>query len=419
MNSAPTIEALTIGAAAIGAPEIARAGARLAARAGLDPPPAWDLRVDTEGLADSPQGLHHAKHQVLMRAYQARYMLLPDASCGGSIVERLQRHYDPTEMASLELLRHGLEAELITPRVAVARQATAGRDLDAYVQALLPELRDKRENPFIAWLRTSPHAEAHYRNFLIQSSADLLAEASASALGVIGEFGPAQSALFRILIDEFGYGAHGRKHSVLYRATLRSFGLCDQYNAWWPLFDTGALELHNAIHHLFQNPRNFFLQVGFLLFAETAYQRSTADHFRYLREFHPGVDARYFAEHAHIDLHHTRMVIEEVAAPLVAAHGPEAGAEIVAGAEFTRRAFDLAGAHMLAVGRAFDIAAVCGKAVYAPPELCRLGAAMTPETALSAGPVPIQVGGIGVLTDARAFAIFPAGAYGRRLTTDA
>jgi hypothetical protein len=403
----------------IGAAQIADAGARLAARAGPHPPAAWDLRVDWDGLDEDPGALRHAKHQVLMRAYQARYMLLPDASPGGCIVERLRRHHDPVEMAALEALRHGLEAELIGPQVAEARLAAAGRDLGAYVRALLPELRARPEDSFIAALRASPHGEAHYRNFLVQSSADLLAEASASALGVAGEFGPAQSALFCILIDEFGYGTHGRKHSVLYRATMRGFGLCDTYNACWPLFDTGALELHNAIHHLFQNPRNFFMQVGFLLFAETAYQRSTLDHFRYLREFHPEVDARYFGEHAHIDLHHTRMVIEEVAVPLVAAHGPAAGAEIVAGAEFTRRAFDAAGAHLLAVTRAFDIAAACGKAVYAAPDLGRLGAGVTPATALSRGPVALQVGGIGVVTDARAFALFPPGAFGRRLVADA
>ena len=408
-----------IAALPIGADMIARAGVRLAERAGPNPPAAWDLRIDAEGMEHNPEGLHHAKHQLLMRAYQARYMLLPDAPPGGCIVERLQRHYDPAEMAALEALRHGLEAELVAPKVAVARKAAARCDLDAYVEALLPRLRAQSEDDFIAALRISPHREAHYRNFLIQSAADLLAEASASALGVVGEFGPAQSALFRILIDEFGYGAHGKKHSVLYRATLASFGLCDAYNAWWPLFDTAALELHNTIHHLFQNPRNFFLQVGFLVFAETAYQRSTADHFRYLREFHPQADARYFAEHAHIDLHHTQMVIEEVARPLTAQHGPAAGAEIVAGAELTRRAFEAAGAHMLAVSRAFDIAAVCGKAVYAAPDLDRLGAGVTPGTVLADHGAALQVGGIGVLTDARAFALFPAGAFGRRLLADA
>lgn len=399
----------------IGAPQIEEIGGHLAVRTGADPPPAWDLRIDAgeSGWDADPARLRHAKHQALMRAYQARYMLLPDDDAGGSILKRLHRHYDPVEMARLEGLRAGLEAELIAPMVEAAKQASAGRDLAAYATALLPELRERPEDAFTAWLRTNPNREHHYRSFLIQSSADLLAEASASALGVVGEFGAPQSALFRILIDEFGYGAHGRKHSVLYRAVMRDFGLADTYNAYWPFFDTAALELHNTIHHLFQNPRNFFLQVGFLLFAETAYQRSTRDHARYLREFHPDVDARYFAEHAHIDLHHTRMVIDEVALPLVATYGEEVGAEIVAGAELTRDAFARAGAHMLAVSQAFDAAAAAGLAIYAPPDLTALGRAITPTSGLEEPAVRIQVGGLGLVLGGAAFAAFPAGALGR------
>lgn len=400
----------------IGAPQIQEIGGHLAARAGPDPPPAWDLRIDAgePGWDADPARLRHAKHQALMRAYQARYMLLPDDDAGGSVLRRLRRHYDPVEMARLEVLRAGLEAELIAPMVEAARQAAVGRNLAAYATALLPELRGQPEDPFTAWLRTNPNREHHYRNFLIQSSADLLAEASASALGVVGEFGAPQSALFRILIDEFGYGAHGRKHSVLYRAVMRGFGLSDTYNAYWPFFDTAALELHNTIHHLFQNPRNFFLQVGFLLFAETAYQRSTGDHARYLKEHHPDVDARYFAEHAHIDLHHTRMVIDEVALPLVETYGEEVGAEIVAGAELTRAAFARAGAHMLAVSRAFDAAAAAGLAVYAAPDLAPLGQAISPRAATDhAKAARIQVGGLGLILGGAAFAAFPTGALGR------
>ncbi|UTP38686.1 iron-containing redox enzyme family protein [Phenylobacterium sp. LH3H17] len=400
----------------IGAPQIEEIGGHLAVRTGADPPPAWDLRIDAgePGWDDDPARLRHAKHQALMRAYQARYMLLPDDAAGGSVLRRLRRHYDPVEMARLEVLRAGLEAELVAPMVEAARQAAVGRDLAAYATALLPELRERPEDAFTAWLRTNPNREHHYRNFLIQSSADLLAEASASALGVVGEFGAPQSALFRILIDEFGYGAHGRKHSVLYRAVMRGFGLSDTYNAYWPFFDTAALELHNTIHHLFQNPRNFFLQVGFLMFAETAYQRSTRDHARYLKEHHPDVDARYFAEHAHIDLHHTRMVIDEVALPLVETYGEEVGAEIVAGAELTRAAFSRAGAHMLAVSQAFDAAAAAGLAVYAPPDLAPLGQAISPGAAADLGEAArIQVGGLGLLLGGAAFAAFPTGALGR------
>jgi hypothetical protein len=397
----------------IQAAEIAAIGRGLAARSGDRPPAVWDLRIGCGDLAADPDGLRHLRHLALMRAYQARYVLLPSVAPPGSLVERLKRHYDPVEMAKLERHRHGLEA-LVAPQADAARAAAAGRDWRAYAETLLVEVRAQPETAFVAHLRASPLREALYRHFLVQSSADLLAEASASALGVVGEFGTAQSALFRILIDEFGYGAHGKKHSVLYRAVMRDFGLSDEYNACWPLFDTAALELHNVIHNLFQNPANLFMQVGFLLFAETAYQRSTQDHFRYLREFHPDVDARYFGEHAHIDLHHTAMVIDEVAGPLVAAYGPEVGTEIVAGAELTRAAFDRAGAHMLATARAFEAAAAEGKASPDAPDLTNLGAGVTPAGAVDLEPGErLQVGGLGQVT-AAAFASFPAGCYARR-----
>lgn len=395
----------------IDAVTLARAGQALAGRSGVSA--VWDLRVDAAD-GDAAADLH-VRHQTLMRAYQARYMLLPTQAPGGSIVEHLNRHYDSDAMAELEALRRDLEAELIAPLLAPARAAVPDQAFADWADGLVKDLRSGPESPLTAWLADHPQREAHYRNFLLQSSADLLAEASASALGVIGEFGAPQSALFRILIDEFGYGAHAKKHSVLFRAVMRDFGLPDEYNAGWPLFDTAGLELHNAIHFLFQNPRNFFLQIGFLLFAETAYQRSTRDHFRYLSRHHPEADARYFGEHAHIDLHHTRMVIDEVALPLVDQYGDEAGREIMAGAEFTRQAFDRAGEAMLAIGRAFDAAAARGQAVYAPPTFGGFGPGVSPRGAarLTASDGPIQVGGIGYLTDPAAFATFPKGGWGR------
>ena len=367
-----------------------------------------------DAQAADPAGELHARQQTLMRAYQSRYVVLPQDGMSGSIRDWLDRRYDAAELARLAMARPALEQDLVAPVVAEALAAAAGADVAAYAQALLPRVRREPANAFTASLRGNPDRAHHYRDFLLQSSADLLAEASASAFGVVGSFGPPQSALFRILIDEFGYGAHDRKHSVLYQAVMRDFGLSDAYDAYSPLLDTASIALHNTIHHLFQNPRNVFLQVGFLLFAETAYQRSTADHHRYLREFHPEADARYFAEHAHIDLHHTRMIIDDVALPMVAAYGPEAGAEIVAGAELTRAAFARAGAHMLAVGGAFAEAVAAGEAVYAAPAPCGNGRSLSPQGAvLEPASARLQVGGLG-LVNAGAFTGFPAGAIGWR-----
>ena len=366
-------------------------------------------------LAPADQtAVRHEMHQTLMRAYQARYIVLPSTSPDGSIIAALDCLYDPIELGKLEARRTALERVLIAPLAHEALCAARGVDAVIYAETLLPQIRCQSENDFTAFLRTLLQPEPHYRDFLLQSSADLLAEASASAFGVIGAFGAPQSALFRILIDEFGYGAHDRKHSVLFQTIMRDFGLSDAYGAYAPLFDTVSLELHNTIHWLFQNPRNVFLQAGFLLYAETAYQRSTADHFRYLREFYPKADARYFGEHAHIDLHHTRMVIDDVVSAYVNAYGAEAGAEIVAGAELTRTTFARAGAHMVSVGRAFAAAVEAGQARYCAPDIPAPDAlGITPMGAArfaDARPY-VQVGGLGRVA-AATFTGFPEGSYG-------
>ena len=362
----------------------------------------YDMRVDGERLDGAPQRTRYAKHQTLLRSYQGRYVLLPDAAPEGSIVDDLMRRYEPRAMQALDALRADLEDELINPILKKASAASAGQDARSYVESLLPRIRNAPPSRFLTYLDASQHREHHYRHFLIQSSADLLAEASASALGVIGEFGAPQSALFRILIDEFGYGEHTKKHSQLFRRTLSGFGLNTEYNAYWPLWDTAALEVHNTIHCLFQSPRHFFKQVGFLLFAETGY----------LKKHHPGVDGTYFGEHAHIDIHHTRMVVEEVVVPLVDKFGPEAGHEILTGAEATRAVFAASESHMLALAMAFDNAAETGRARHGLQPPIPSGAAVTPEAARTITS-HFQVGGMGRILDPSVFEGFPEGSIGR------
>lgn len=391
----------------VAAGELRDLAARLAREAGPAPPAAFDAWIDPLPDDADPALATLIKHQTLLRCYQARYVVLPATAPDGEILDRLASHYAEDRLQVLNRLRGRLEAELIGPLQTLAQAASGDGDALAYIDRLLPELRAVASDPFLDALAENGRRGDHYRNFLLQSSADLLAEASASALGVIGEFGAPQSALFRILIDEFGYGAHGHKHSVLFQATLRSFGLDDAYNGYSRLFDTNTLVLHNAIHWLFQNPRNVFRQIGFLLFAETAYQRSTLFHARYLGRFHPEADARYFAEHAHIDLHHTRMVVDEVVRPLLDRFGPRIGRDIIAGAELTRAVFARSGAGLLALARAFEHepTASFGLGPHAGPPV-------TPATPVADPEARVQVGAIGAVS-AAAFARFPAGATGR------
>jgi hypothetical protein len=388
-------------------------GADLRERTGNAPPAVYDLRIDELSLADShsPQLLEHVQHQALMRSYQGRFVLLPDVAIG-SVVEQMRRHYDAGAMLRLDQHRSALETALIGPMALRVVEELTIQTCASYIDDMLLGIRSAPTGDFLLWLDGVDAREHFYRNFLIQSSTDLLAEASASALGVIGEYGPPQSALFRILIDEFGYGVHDKKHSVLYRKTLLGFGLSEHYNGYWPLFDTPALALHNLIHSLFQSPRNFFRQIGFLLYAETSYQRSTGDHYRYLRKYHPEVDATYFGEHAHIDIHHSDMVVNEVVKPLVARFGEDVGQEIILGAELTRVAFEFADQHLLAVSQAFDAAVQAGEAGFGLAEVKATGRCVTPESAV--GSARLQIGGIGHIS-AAAFASFPAGSIGREV----
>ena len=396
---------------------MAAVAAALRERSGPNPPAVYDLRIDAPAT-DDEAALRFAKHQALMRSYQGRFVLLPSEAPEGSIVARLHRHYDRGAMARVDALRDDLEGELIEPLVLEAAAVARSVDPLAYVADVLPRVKRAPPSAFLAFLEATPHREHHYRNFLIQSSADLLAEASASALGVIGEFGEPQSALFRILIDEFGYGVHDKKHSVLYRRCIDGFGLNTEYNGYWSLFDERALELHNVIHSMFQTPAHFFRQVGFLLYAETSYQHSTGEHFRYLKRFHPAVDGTYFGEHAHIDLHHTAMVTDEVVRPLIARFGEEAGREIVLGAELTALTFARSERHLLALGEAFEAAAARGDARFGMREPdAEPGPVATPASGdgrdggRDGG--SLQIGGIGVVTDPAALARFPEGTIGR------
>ena len=391
------------------------AGVALQDRTPPAAPQIYDLRIDHAALSDhpSPQMEGHVRQELLMRTYQNRFVLLPQDEITGSVVEMLHARYDPRATHALDANRAALEEALIEPAVSELRPEIAGQDVEVYIAGMLDGIRNGPPSAFLSWLDTQPRGEAYYRNFLIQSSADLLAEASASAMGVIGEFGAPQSALFRILIDEFGYGTHDKKHSVLFRRTLRGFGLNEEYNGYWPVFDTEALHLHNVIHYLFQSPRNLFRQIGFLLYAETSYQVSTGQHYQYLKRHHPAVDGTYFGEHAHIDIHHSRMVIDEVVKPLVARFGPEVGEEVILGAELTRRAFAAADTHALSVCQTFEAARLARAATFAAP---RADAAehplVTPDTA-EGRQGRVQVGGIGVLHEVADFAGFPGGATGR------
>lgn len=171
---------------------------------------------------------------------------------------------------------------------------------------------------------------------LIQHAVDFLTEASHMARYTLGDYGPLQSQLFRVLLDEFGYGVHDTKHSTLFKRALESVGLQPGSHAHWQFYLTSTLLLNNYFHRITARPRHLFRYLGAITLAENTfgpYCRAFAGILKGI--YGDDVDVRYYTEHAHIDKHHGRMTYEGMLLPAIDRYGPGIIREIVLGIEET------------------------------------------------------------------------------------
>ncbi|WP_255211780.1 iron-containing redox enzyme family protein [Pseudomonas oryzihabitans] len=170
---------------------------------------------------------------------------------------------------------------------------------------------------------------------LIQHAVDFLPESSHMARFVKGDYGEAQSAMFRVLIDEFGYGKHEVKHSSLFKETLKSVGMLDNSHAYWNYYLTSTLLNNNYFHYLTKSPERFFEYVGAITYAENAFGPYCNKVGRLLKSCFAEVDARYYIEHYHIDGYHGSMTLNEILIPLAERFGPSVYTEFVKGVEMS------------------------------------------------------------------------------------
>ena len=205
--------------------------------------------------------------------------------------------------------------------------------------------------------------------YLIQFAPDFLSEASAMARNTLGSFGPMQSDLFKILIDEYGYGVHASKHSTLFQDTLRSVGLVPEVHRYWQFYLPTSFLLTSYFHYISRNHRHFFRYLGALFYTESNLVSTTRAQSRVLRQiFGESVDTRYFDEHTHIDAHHGRMSLDGLIHPAVARFGDAVIPEILRGFEEFRLLEDIASQDFVAQIRWADAAADyerAAKALYA------------------------------------------------------
>ncbi|MGJ7512661.1 iron-containing redox enzyme family protein [Variovorax sp. GT1P44] len=173
-------------------------------------------------------------------------------------------------------------------------------------------------------------------DFLVQLAPDFLVESSPMARYASGSYGSMASELFKIIIDELGYGNAHKKHAAMFGDMLRSCDLNPTPHHYWQYYLNGSIYLANYYNMVTRNKRHFFRYVGAIYQAETAFITSCGVWMDTLQKHLPTMDGRYFREHCHIDRDHSRMVLDGIVMPAVEHYGAFAAREVVRGFEEAR-----------------------------------------------------------------------------------
>jgi hypothetical protein len=278
-----------------------------------------------------------AAHRMLLNIYESDLLFLPDDGFAAK-KDDFALFYSNENKLLGELIRPALEAHVfgfLEDEIAVNGDWSLDA-LKAYLSSLL-EAHEQSELEIATAILTSADPVKNALAFLVQVASDFLSEASATARNALGKYGAIQSELFKIVIDDYGYGVHQSKHSTLFENTMASCGLSTQAHSYWQFYLGSSLAMGNYYHYVSRDHSKFFKCLGAMAFAETMFAhtcRRAAEMLR--RVFGKSVDTHYFDEHGHIDAHHGRMAIENIIAPAVAKHGDGIIEQIVRGLEEIR-----------------------------------------------------------------------------------
>ncbi|KTT13357.1 cupin [Pseudomonas oryzihabitans] len=272
-------------------------------------------------------------NRALTALYEQDFLYLPAAA--DNIVDKLKEAYNE----DLRVLAAGLIPELEKKVFTALRgDLLVGGEWNAdifkkYLADRLESPKNKEIQNSINLIHESSDSTMLANFLLIQHAVDFLPESSHMARLIKGDYGETQSAMFRVLLDEFGYGKHAAKHSSLFKDTLKSVGLLDNSHAYWNYYLTSTLLNNNYFHFLTRNPERFFEYVGAITYAENAfgpYCKKVGD---LLEDCFEGADVRYYREHHHIDGYHGLMTLNEILIPLANRFGSSVYPEFVKGIE--------------------------------------------------------------------------------------
>lgn len=275
-----------------------------------------------------------AAHRMLLNIYETDLIFLPESNFAAKRNDFASYYSNDNKLLG-ELIRPTLEAHVfnfLKDEINVSGRWSV-EALKSYLQTIISK-HEQSELEICNAILGSANPERACRGLLIQVAGDFLSEASASSRNILGKYGEIQSELFKIVIDDYGYGVHPAKHSTLFENTLSTCGLMSDVHAYWQFYLSSSLALNNYYHYVSRDHSKYFQAIGAITVAEAMFSHTCRQISKMLRTvFGKSVDTYYFDEHFHIDAHHGRMAFDYVVAPAIAKHGDAVIPDIVRGVE--------------------------------------------------------------------------------------
>jgi hypothetical protein len=201
----------------------------------------------------------------------------------------------------------------------------------SYTKSVFEEIKNA-DSGLKKCVQESKDSKSATRFYLIQCASDFLTEASAMGRNVLGNYDKHLSELFKIFIDEYGYGVHSKKHSRLFEDLIERCEMNSQPHYYWQFYTASSLMMTNYFHYISKNHKYFFRYIGALYFTETALSFISKHQAQLVKiGFGKDFDTLYFDEHDHIDKHHGRMALEDLIIPMVKQYGEEILIEMLIG----------------------------------------------------------------------------------------
>lgn len=283
-------------------------------------------------------------NRTLLTIYESDFLLLPRKDFGAKRQD-FEEFYSPRLKVLGEIVRPELESFLfhfLGEEISVTGHWTAS-SLKAYLEDYARSIRQGSDNKAMAAILGSADPVHAAKTFLIQLAGDFLLESSAMSRNILGRYGAIQSALFKVVIDEYGYGVHKTKHSTVFERLLERCGLDSSPHTYWQFYLTSSLLLNNYYNWICRDHSRFFRYLGAIYQAETAFIASCQQMADMMRQvFGADAEVQYFLEHVHIDQHHSRMVLDELIMPAIESFGEGIILDIVRGFEEGKLLGDIA-----------------------------------------------------------------------------